>query len=136
MSPRLFPTLALAAAQCHPPLGGLYVDYEEVLQLIASLAASSEHSQPSSHTTPSTSRRPLLWLQAHQGPEWGRRREDLPHRSVDTVKEEMRDVLERAYGEEGARKRANLLSVQEKLQAAWAEDGIAKREVEAFLDQL
>ena len=30
--------------------------------------------------------------------------------TVDAVKEEMRDVLERAYGEEGARKCANLLS--------------------------
>ena len=60
----------------------------------------------------------------------------VPVATVDAVKAEMRDVLERAYGEEGARKRANVLSVQKKLQAAWAEDGIARREVEAFLDEI
>ena len=60
----------------------------------------------------------------------------VPVATVDAVKEEMRDVLERAYGEEGARKRANVLSVQKKLQAAWAEDGIARREVETFLDEI
>ena len=58
----------------------------------------------------------------------------VPVATVDAVKAEMRDVLERAYSEEGARKRSNVLSVQKKLQAAWAEDGIARREVEAFLD--
>ena len=34
----------------------------------------------------------------------------VPVATVDAVKEEMRDVLERAYGAEGAQKRANLLS--------------------------
>ena len=60
----------------------------------------------------------------------------VPVATVDAVKAEMWDVLERAYGEEGARKRANLSEVQKKLQAAWAEDGIARREVEAFLDEI
>ena len=60
----------------------------------------------------------------------------VPVATVDAVKAEMWDVLERAYGEEGARKRAKLSEVQKKLQAAWAEDGIARREVEAFLDEI
>ncbi|KAI0690405.1 UDP-Glycosyltransferase/glycogen phosphorylase [Cerioporus squamosus] len=60
----------------------------------------------------------------------------VPIGTVDAVKAEMRDLLERAYGEEGARKRANLLKVRKTLQAAWSEDGIARREVEAFLDEV
>ncbi len=60
----------------------------------------------------------------------------VPVATVDAVKAEMRDVLERAYGEEGARKRANLLSLRKTLQAAWSENGIARREVESFLDEL
>ncbi|RPD61324.1 UDP-Glycosyltransferase/glycogen phosphorylase [Lentinus tigrinus ALCF2SS1-6] len=60
----------------------------------------------------------------------------VPIATVDAAKAEMRDVLERAYGEEGERKRANLLSLRKKLQATWEENGIARREVEAFLNEL
>ncbi|TFK80980.1 glycosyltransferase family 1 protein [Polyporus arcularius HHB13444] len=60
----------------------------------------------------------------------------VPVATVDAVKAEMRDVLERAYGGEGARKRANLLSLRKKLQAAWSENGVARRDVEAFLNDI
>ncbi|RDX55143.1 UDP-Glycosyltransferase/glycogen phosphorylase [Lentinus brumalis] len=60
----------------------------------------------------------------------------VPVGTVDAVKAEMRDILERAYGEEGARKRANILSLGKTLQTAWSENGIARGEVEALLDAI
>lgn len=57
-----------------------------------------------------------------------------PVGTVDAVKEEMRNVLGRAFGSDGAEKRARLQSLRKKLQAAWDEDGVARREVSAFLD--
>ncbi|TBU34157.1 UDP-Glycosyltransferase/glycogen phosphorylase [Dichomitus squalens] len=59
-----------------------------------------------------------------------------PTGTVEAVKAEMHNVLDHAFGDDGARKRVNLQAVRKKLQAAWAEDGIARREVEAFLDDL
>ena len=60
----------------------------------------------------------------------------VPVATVDAVKSEMRDILERAYGEEGARKRANILNLRKTLQAAWSENGVARREGEALLDAI
>ncbi|KAI0706808.1 UDP-Glycosyltransferase/glycogen phosphorylase [Cerioporus squamosus] len=59
-----------------------------------------------------------------------------PIGTVDAVKAEFRDVLERAFGEDGARKRARLEEVRRTLEGAWAEDGPARREVEEFLDAI
>ena len=59
-----------------------------------------------------------------------------PVGTIDAVKKEMHGVLERAYGEDGARKRAKLHSVRKTLQAAWSENGVARRDVEAFLDDI
>ncbi|RPD59822.1 UDP-Glycosyltransferase/glycogen phosphorylase [Lentinus tigrinus ALCF2SS1-6] len=59
-----------------------------------------------------------------------------PVATVDAVRAEFRDVLERAFGEDGARKRENLAEVRRTLEGAWAEEGIARREVEAFLDSV
>ncbi|TFK86898.1 glycosyltransferase family 1 protein [Polyporus arcularius HHB13444] len=60
----------------------------------------------------------------------------VPVGTIDAVKAEMRDILERAYGAEGARKRANILRLGNTLQTAWSENGIARREVEALLDAI
>ena len=57
-----------------------------------------------------------------------------PVATVDAVKEELRDVLKRAFGHDGARKREKLSAVRRVLEGAWAEDGIARKEVEEFLD--
>ncbi|KAL1942098.1 hypothetical protein VTO73DRAFT_6628 [Trametes versicolor] len=57
-----------------------------------------------------------------------------PVGTIDAVKEEMRGVLDRAFGADGAEKRARLQVLRKKLQAAWGEDGVARREVGAFLD--
>lgn len=59
-----------------------------------------------------------------------------PTGTIEAVKAEMRDVLDRAFGDDGVRKRANLHGIRKKLQAAWAEDGVARRELEAFLSDL
>ncbi|KAI0645536.1 UDP-Glycosyltransferase/glycogen phosphorylase [Trametes meyenii] len=60
----------------------------------------------------------------------------VPVGTIDAVKEEARAILEKAFGEDGTAKRARLQPLRMKLQAAWSEDGIARREVEAFLDEL
>ena len=59
-----------------------------------------------------------------------------PIGTIDAVKAEVRDVLDRAFGEDGAKKRENLLELRKTLQAAWTEGGVARREVEAFLDDI
>ncbi|KAI0355640.1 UDP-Glycosyltransferase/glycogen phosphorylase [Trametes cingulata] len=59
-----------------------------------------------------------------------------PTGTIDAVKDEMRGVLEKAFGEDGAEKRAKLQVLRKKLQAAWEEEGVARREVEAFLDSI
>ena len=60
----------------------------------------------------------------------------VPVGTIEAVKAEMHDVLNRALGEDGARKRAKLQSLRKTLQASWNEDGVARREVEEFLDDL
>ncbi|KAI0775764.1 UDP-Glycosyltransferase/glycogen phosphorylase [Trametes elegans] len=59
-----------------------------------------------------------------------------PTGTIDAVKAEAQDVLTRAFGEEGKRKREKLLAVKEKLDKAWTTDGASRRDVEAFLDSL
>ena len=59
-----------------------------------------------------------------------------PTGTIDAVKAEMRDVLDRAFGEDGAEKRAKLQQLRKTLQSAWSENGVARRDVEAFLDDL
>ncbi|KAI0323798.1 UDP-Glycosyltransferase/glycogen phosphorylase [Cubamyces sp. BRFM 1775] len=66
--------------------------------------------------------------------------------TVDAVREELKDVLVRAFGADGEAKRQRLLGVRAKLGEAWAEDegegernevkGFAKEEVESFLDEV
>ncbi|KAI0638662.1 hypothetical protein C8Q77DRAFT_1092160 [Trametes polyzona] len=59
-----------------------------------------------------------------------------PLGTIDAVKAEARDVFERAFGEEGEEKRAHLPALREALQGAWADNGVAKRETESFLNSL
>ncbi|KAH9893517.1 UDP-Glycosyltransferase/glycogen phosphorylase [Cubamyces lactineus] len=61
--------------------------------------------------------------------------------TVDAVVQEFRDVLARAFGPDGEAKRVRLQAVRERLRDAWADGGegddargIARREVESFLD--
>ncbi|KAI0634630.1 UDP-Glycosyltransferase/glycogen phosphorylase [Trametes polyzona] len=57
-----------------------------------------------------------------------------PVGTVDAVKAELCDVLDRAFGKDGDEKRSRLEGLRTSLQVAWDEEGVARREVQAFLD--
>ncbi|CDO77272.1 Glycosyltransferase Family 1 protein [Trametes cinnabarina] len=57
-----------------------------------------------------------------------------PLGTLDAVRDELRDVLARAFGEDGAAKRRRLLSLRDTLGEAWTENGTARKEVGDFLD--
>ncbi|KAI0738932.1 UDP-Glycosyltransferase/glycogen phosphorylase [Daedaleopsis nitida] len=59
-----------------------------------------------------------------------------PVGTIDAVKEEARTVLAKAFGEDGAQKRARLVEVQKGVVREWEDGGAAKRDVVAFLDSL
>ncbi|KAI0821624.1 UDP-Glycosyltransferase/glycogen phosphorylase [Trametes gibbosa] len=59
-----------------------------------------------------------------------------PVGTIDAVKEEVRTILDKAFGADGAEKRMRLQGLRRTLQAAWGEDGIARSETAAFLDDL
>ncbi|KAM5530978.1 hypothetical protein V8D89_015360 [Ganoderma adspersum] len=59
-----------------------------------------------------------------------------PTGTIDAVKAEMHNVLDRAFGEDGGKKRENVRALQKTLRAAWSDDGTARKEVEALLDEL
>lgn len=48
----------------------------------------------------------------------------------------MHDVLDRAFGEDGTKKRESVRALQKTLRAAWSDDGTARKEVESLLDEL
>jgi uncharacterized protein (DUF2267 family) len=58
-----------------------------------------------------------------------------PDFSVEGVKKEMRELLERLKGEEGQRIRANLESLSDAYGKTWDEGGEAKTNLEEFLKQ-
>ncbi|RDX55144.1 UDP-Glycosyltransferase/glycogen phosphorylase [Lentinus brumalis] len=60
----------------------------------------------------------------------------VPIGTIEAVKSEMREVLERAFGEDGAQKRARLGALRQTLQSAWSDAGAAKRDVKTFLDEI
>ena len=59
-----------------------------------------------------------------------------PIGTIEAVKNEIRDVLGRAFADEGADKRAGLRNLSQTLDAAWRGGGVAQREIEAFVDAL
>ncbi|KAI0633272.1 UDP-Glycosyltransferase/glycogen phosphorylase [Trametes polyzona] len=59
-----------------------------------------------------------------------------PAGTVDAVKAEAREVLTKAFGEDGAQKRAKLLQLRKAVLAEWDEGGSSKKEFSAFLDTL
>ncbi|CDO77370.1 Glycosyltransferase Family 1 protein [Trametes cinnabarina] len=59
-----------------------------------------------------------------------------PVGTLDAVRDELREVLARAIGEDGERKRQQMLGLRRTLAAAWTEDGAARREVGHFLDHV
>ncbi|KAI0634631.1 hypothetical protein C8Q77DRAFT_1113597 [Trametes polyzona] len=59
-----------------------------------------------------------------------------PSGTLDAVRAEAQKVLAQAFGEDGMEKRERLRNVQAELAAAWQDGGIARAEVEAFLEEL
>ncbi len=59
-----------------------------------------------------------------------------PTATVEAVREEASTILDKAFGEDGKVKRANIEKLQKSLLSAWAEDGPATRELQAVADML
>ncbi|KAI0633610.1 UDP-Glycosyltransferase/glycogen phosphorylase [Trametes polyzona] len=59
-----------------------------------------------------------------------------PAGTLDALRAEVRDVLARAFGEDGARRRERLLALREKVVREWDEGGASLRDATAFLDTL
>ena len=57
-----------------------------------------------------------------------------PTGTPDALRAEVREVLQKAFGEDGKRKRANLEKLQKATLEAWAPGGSSWRETERFLD--
>ena len=60
--------------------------------------------------------------------------DECPKGNEDAWRAEMRNVLKLAFGEDGERKRANLLKMRERLIAGWQEDGETMKEFRSFLN--
>lgn len=59
-----------------------------------------------------------------------------PTGTVAAVREELGRVLACAFGVDGEAKRKRLQVLRTSLDRAWAEDGVAKQEVESFMEDL
>lgn len=54
--------------------------------------------------------------------------------TVDAVRQEANDVLDKAFGGDGERKRANIQKLRESMSNAWSEQGPSRHALEHFLD--
>lgn len=59
-----------------------------------------------------------------------------PLGTLDAMKAEAREVLDKAFGEDGARKRANVKKLQKKIDSAWDKGGSADVDMGRFLSIL
>ncbi|KAH9895030.1 UDP-Glycosyltransferase/glycogen phosphorylase [Cubamyces lactineus] len=59
-----------------------------------------------------------------------------PVGTIEAVKAEARDVLTKAFGEDGVKKRERLLRLQQEVLSEWDEGGASRRDFMAFLDSL
>ncbi|RPD63794.1 UDP-Glycosyltransferase/glycogen phosphorylase [Lentinus tigrinus ALCF2SS1-6] len=59
-----------------------------------------------------------------------------PVGTLDAVKAEAREVLGKAFGEDGAKKREKLQAVREAMNKEWDDGGSARKDILAFLDSL
>ena len=57
-------------------------------------------------------------------------------REIDAVRNELRDILLRAYGADGVEKHTRLQGLRKMLKQAWSESGVARKETEEFLDEI
>jgi len=59
-----------------------------------------------------------------------------PEGTVDSLRREAAEVLDKAFGEDGEQKRAKMQLLRADVMQGWTENGPAKRAVETFLDSL
>ena len=59
-----------------------------------------------------------------------------PEGTLQAVREEASTALDNAFGEDGARKRANIMKLREKTLAAWDENGPSRFDVEALMKDM
>ena len=59
-----------------------------------------------------------------------------PKGTVEAVKAEARESFAKAFGEDGAQKRARLQELRNKVTSEWEDGGSSKRDVGALLDSL
>ena len=59
-----------------------------------------------------------------------------PKGTLDALREEAREVLEKAFGEDGKRKRENARRLRDKINAAWDKGGRAEVDMERLLESL
>ena len=59
-----------------------------------------------------------------------------PQGTVEALKAELQEVLQKAFGEDGAKKRAKLMQLREAVNGEWNEGGLSRKEASDFLDSL
>ena len=59
-----------------------------------------------------------------------------PKGTIDAVKAEVRDVFKKAFGEDGAKRRARLEEVRKFVSGEWEDGGLSRKEATEFLDRL
>ena len=61
---------------------------------------------------------------------------ETPVGTLEAVRAEANKVLDKAFGEDGLRKRANMKKLKEKIERAWDQGGPAEVDMAKFLDSL
>ncbi len=56
--------------------------------------------------------------------------------TIEALKAEAREVLSKAFGEDGAKKRERLQALRKAVNSEWEDGGASKRDMLAFLDSL
>jgi len=64
------------------------------------------------------------------------RTDKVPLGTVDAIRAETREVLDKAFGEDGARKRVNMKKLQKEVNSAWDKGGSAEVDMSRFLEIL
>ena len=59
-----------------------------------------------------------------------------PKNTGEALREEVSDVLTKAFGEDGAKKRANMKKLQDKILSAWESGGPSEVEMKKLVDSL
>lgn len=56
--------------------------------------------------------------------------------TLDAVRREANETLDKAFGADGERKRANIAKLRQSMDSAWSEQGPSRRALERFLDTI